>query len=153
MYQTITGGDSIVFDRRLNAAEKEGFAPVAFSTLAYGKEFLYSVVMHKPGTTPEPHMTAEQYLAVRSQVSCDKTANTVLKHLRLKGLVKDGAAEKAKAAIENALLECATTQNEKPKSTMEVKINGRKIPYIEMDAEIAIKKLLREEARQHGACQ
>lgn len=50
----------------------------------------------------------------------ETTANTVLKYLRLNGLVKDGAAEKAKAAIENALLECATMQNEKPQSTMEV---------------------------------
>ena len=81
MYKTIWCADSALFDRQLNDAEKDGFVLIHLSVaMASYHERDYTAVMHKPDTAPAPHMTTEQYLAMRTPMErIAATADNVLR--------------------------------------------------------------------------
>ena len=65
MYKTITSSDSVVFDRGLNAAEKDGYTLIGYDSATSrdgGDTYIvHSAIMHKPDEPPT--MTAKASLA------------------------------------------------------------------------------------------
>jgi len=81
MYKVISTDGYIECQDRINEFEKDGFTLLCFSVAMAGYyERDYTAVMHKPDTSPVPHMTTEQYLAARTPLErLAVTADEVLR--------------------------------------------------------------------------
>lgn len=81
MYKVLVANEAVKLENPMNEYARKGFVLMKFASVGvdgWGHE--YVAIMHKPDTAPVPHMTTEQYLAVRTPLErLAATADEVLR--------------------------------------------------------------------------
>lgn len=91
MYKIISTTARTELQEQINHLEINGFTLVCFSVVTSIHDKLnYTTVMHKPDTAPAPHMTTEQYLAMRTPMEriADTADNVLREEARQYGATK-----------------------------------------------------------------